>query len=275
MATPQRPSGLIGNKGIELLTAGTPNGFKISILLEELKEAYGKKYTYQNLDIVKYNDQKEPWFIKVGPNGRIPVIIDHDKGGYAVMETLAILNYLAHHYDTDHKFSFEDPLDICTAEQWMAWQHAGLGPMQAQANFYYRFCPERHAFPTQRFFGETERLYGVLEARLANRDYIAGPGRGSYSIVDIAVWPFINSSPATGIDLEKFPHIYGWWERIEERPAVKSGMMVPSGREFPYGYRAVQQRVKEDPQGAEQSEGQLRDALVRAQQQVNYVYQSP
>jgi glutathione S-transferase len=96
-------------------------------LLEELKEAYGGDYTVQNIDIFQNNDQKEHWFIKLGPNGRIPVLIDHDRGGYAVMETLAILNYLTRHYDPDHKFWFEDPLDICTTEQWTAWQHAGLG----------------------------------------------------------------------------------------------------------------------------------------------------
>lgn len=153
--------------------------------------------------------------------------------------------------------------------------NVSLGPMQAQANFYYRFCPERYAFPTQRFFGETERLYGVLEARLANRDYIAGPGPGKYSIADIAVWPFINSSTVTGIDLGKFPNVYVWWERIEERPAVRSGMMVPSGIEFPYGYKAALQRAKDDPQGTEQSERILKEALERAQKEFGYVYQSP
>jgi len=147
--------------------------------------------------------------------------------------------------------------------------------MQAQANFYYRFCPERHPYPTQRFFGETERLFGVLEARLTNREYIAGPWRGKYSIADIAVWPFINSSSVTGIDLAKFPSILKWWERIEQRPAVMSGMMVPTGQEFPYGYKTVLERAAEDPQGTDQSERPLRDALVMAQQEFEYVYRSP
>lgn len=149
------------------------------------------------------------------------------------------------------------------------------GPMQAQANFYYRFCPERYAFPTQRFFGETERLFGVLDARLSQRDYIAGPGRGRYSIADIACWPFVNSCFVTGIDLQKFPNVFTWWERIDERPAVKSGMRVPSGQEFPYGYRVVTKWAKDDPQGVEESEGPLKEALTRAQRDYNYVYQSP
>jgi glutathione S-transferase len=102
-------------------------GFKISILLEELKEAYGMAYTFQSIDIFQGNVQKDAWFTKLGPNGRIPVLVDHDKGGYAVMETLAILNYLTHHYDLEKRFYFEDSMEICTAEQWVAWQHAGLG----------------------------------------------------------------------------------------------------------------------------------------------------
>lgn len=89
-------------------------------------------------------------FTKLGPNGRIPVIVDHDKGGFAVMEGLAILTYLTRTYDTDHKFSFTDPLDISRAEQWMAWQHGGLGPMQGQANHFNRFAPERIAYGMQR-----------------------------------------------------------------------------------------------------------------------------
>lgn len=96
-------------------------------MLEELKETYGKDYTYQSIDIFQDNVQKDAWFTKLGPNGRIPVLVDHDNDGYAIMETLAVLNYLTRHYDPENKFSFDDPIDICTAEQWMAWQHAGLG----------------------------------------------------------------------------------------------------------------------------------------------------
>ena len=131
----ERPTGLKATSGIELLTFPTPNGVKASILLEELKEAYGKEYTVQAIDI-RTNVQKEPWFTKLGPNGRIPVIVDHDQGGFAVQEGLAILSYLTRHYDPDHKFSFTDPFDISRAEQWMAWQHGGLGPMQGQANHF-------------------------------------------------------------------------------------------------------------------------------------------
>lgn len=146
--------------------------------------------------------------------------------------------------------------------------------MQAQANFYYRFCEHRHAFPTQRFFGETERLYGVLETRLANREYVAGSGNGKYSIADIAIWPFIHSSAVTGIKLEKFPNVYKWWDRMYSRPAVRKGLAIPSGKEFAFGYRMVLERVKEDPQWAD-NETKLREALESAQREFGYEYKSP
>jgi glutathione S-transferase len=142
------PTGLIAKSGIELLTfgkdilteprlashtdlgvSGTPNGHKVSILLEELKEAYGKEYTVQSIHIGK-NTQKEPWYTKLNPNGRIPTIIDHDRNGFAVFEGLAILTYLTRHYDPEHKFSFPvDSDDYSVAEQWISWQHGGVGPM--------------------------------------------------------------------------------------------------------------------------------------------------
>lgn len=116
-----KPSGLIANSGIELLTWGTPNGHKASILLEELKAAYGKTYTYQAINISE-NIQKEPWFTSICPNGRIPAIVDHDRNDFAVFEGAAILAYLTRHYDPEYRFSFEDPDDVSRAEQWIAWQ---------------------------------------------------------------------------------------------------------------------------------------------------------
>ena len=127
--TMARPTGLIATKGIELLTWATPNGFKASVLLEELKEAYGLDYTSQGINIGQ-NIQKEPWFIAVNPNGRIPAIVDHDNNDLAVFEGNAILSYLTRKYDTDKKFSFSvDDDDYTRAESWIGWQHGGLGPM--------------------------------------------------------------------------------------------------------------------------------------------------
>ena len=121
-------------------TTATPNGYKASILLEELKEAYGLEYTWQAINIMK-NTQKEPWFTALGPNGRIPVVVDHDRGGFAVMEGIAILGYLTRRYDPENKLSFDpQSQDYDDCEQWMAWQHGGLGPMQGQANHMFKFA---------------------------------------------------------------------------------------------------------------------------------------
>lgn len=140
--------------------------------------------------------------------------------------------------------------------------------MQSQANFYYRFHPTRYPFPTQRYIGETERLFGILETRLADRDYVAGSGRGKYSIADMAIWPFINAAAVAGIELEEgFPSVYKWWEQINERPAVKKGTMVPSGEEFRFGYEVVRRKMKEDPEGYEERERPLKEALEMARKE--------
>ncbi|KAF1847099.1 glutathione S-transferase II [Cucurbitaria berberidis CBS 394.84] len=264
----------IASKGIELFTFGTPNGFKIAIFLEELKAAYGLDYISQTIDIFK-NVQKEPWFTKLNPNGRIPAIVDHDNDEYVVFEGMAILNYLARQKDTEFKFSFADELEACTAEQWIAWQHGGLTPMQSQANVFYRFNPERYAFPTQHFVGETERNYGILNSRLADRDYIAGSGRGQYSIADMAIWPLADALNVSGIELSRFPNVYAWWERVGERPAVKKGVCVPSGESFARGHAKVQEAKELDLKAWEEREGPLKEALEKAQKEFGYVYKSP
>ncbi|RFU35352.1 hypothetical protein B7463_g985, partial [Scytalidium lignicola] len=247
MAAPDRPTGLIAKSGIELLTFGTPNGHKASIILEELKEAYGKEYTFQSINIMQ-NIQKEPWFIKINPNGRIPALVDHDRNDFPVFEGAAILTYLTRYYDPENKFSFDnDPDDLSRAEQWIAWQTGGIGPMQGQANHFLRAAKEDSPWGIQRYVGETERLYGVLDAHLKDRDYIVGPGRGKYSIADIANFGWINMSLALGIDLEKqFPNVFKWWERIYARPAVKKGLAVPSESRF--SIEAIKEQIKENPE---------------------------
>ncbi|KAI2610140.1 glutathione S-transferase [Hypoxylon fragiforme] len=129
----------------------------------------------------------EPLSFAICPNGRMPVIVDHDRGGFAAFEGLAILSYLTRHYDPEHKFSFPvDSDDYSVAERWMAWQQ-GVGPMQGQANHFLRVAKEKVPSAVQRYVGETERLYGVLDKRLAGRDYAPGPGAGKYSIADISM----------------------------------------------------------------------------------------
>lgn len=264
----ERPTGLKANKGIELLTWGTPNGVKVSIFLEELKEAYGKEYTFQGINITT-NVQKEEWFTKLGPNGRIPVIVDHDQGGFAVQEGMAILNYLARNYDTDNKFSFTDPFDISRAEQWMAWQHGGLGPMQGQANHFVRFAPERIPYGVQRYVGETERLVGILDKHLKSTEYLVG---NKYSIADMNAFGWVNALRFSGVDIDNFPSLKAWWERILARPAVIRGLSVP--QRSPFGNDLYVQKRKDDKEFAEK-EDQKYAEIKAAKEKYNYKYSSP
>ncbi|TVY20079.1 Disulfide-bond oxidoreductase YfcG [Lachnellula arida] len=271
MSSAARPTGLIANSGIELLTFGTPNGHKASILLEELKAAYGKEYTFQSINIME-NIQKEPWFTKICPNGRIPAIVDHDRKDFAVFEGAAILAYLTRHYDPDHRFSFADEDDYSRAEQWIAWQHGGLGPMQGQANHFYRIIKDRIPYPTQRYVGETERLYGVLDIQLQDRDYMVGPGRGKYSIADIASFGWVNVSYFAGLDLAQFPNLHRWWNAVSQRPAVKKGTEIPSKSQLVN--EAIPERLETDPEFRARDE-ELKKAGAEAKKLFDYKFSAP
>ncbi|KAI0811320.1 glutathione S-transferase II [Xylaria sp. FL0064] len=260
------PTGLIAKSGIELLTFGTPNGYKASILLEELKDAYGKDYTWQSVNISK-NTQKEPWFTAISANGRIPAIVDHDRGDFPVFEGLAILGYLTRRYDPDNKFSFPvDSNEYDEAETWMAWQHGGVGPMQGQAGHFIRYAKEKIPYAIQRYVGETERLYGVLDARLQGRDYVVG---NKFSIADINLLGWANVTRLGGIDVEKqFPNVAKWLERCLARPAVKRGFAIPYASPFNNAAAAS------DPEKKKQLEET--DKLIQdAKEQYGYKYASP
>lgn len=207
---------------------GTPNGYKISILLEELKRAYGLQYTWQGINISD-DVQKERWFTAINPNGRIPAIVDHDNGGLAVFEGSAILSYLTRKYDSRHIFSFDPKDDDYTrAESWIAWQHGGLGPMQGQANVFVRFISEKIPFAMQRYVGETERLYGILDTRLQQREFVIGPDKGKFSIADIALLGWVNRAEACTVSLDQFPAVKAWLERCWKREGVQAGFSVPN-----------------------------------------------
>ncbi|OAX44279.1 glutathione S-transferase [Rhizopogon vinicolor AM-OR11-026] len=215
-----------------LYTAGTPNGRKVSVFLEELKAIYGTKVDYdvEKIDISK-NTQKEPWFIKLNPNGRIPVLVDRQRENFVVFETAAILLYLEQHYDPEKKLGFDpvkQPNEYSEMLQWMFWAHGGVGPMQGQANHFHRFAPEDIPYAKKRYTEETKRLYGVMEIRLRDREYLAGPGRGTYSAADINVFPWVRGHPYAGIEsLDEWPNFKKWFDRIEARQAVQAGFTVP------------------------------------------------
>ncbi|CDO74010.1 hypothetical protein BN946_scf185043.g59 [Trametes cinnabarina] len=218
------------SSGLLLYTSPTPNGHKVSVFLEELKAAYGTHYDVHKIDISK-NTQKEPWFIKLNPNGRIPVLVDRNRNNFSVFESAAILLYLQQHYDKENKFAFHrdnDPDNYSEMLQWIFFAHGGVGPMQGQAHHFNKYAPEDIPYGKKRYTEETKRLYGVLEIRLQDRDYLAGPERGVYSLADLNVAPWIRYHKNAAIEtLDEWPRLKDWFDRVVGRPQFQAGIDVP------------------------------------------------
>ncbi|MCF6215145.1 MAG: glutathione binding-like protein [Emcibacter sp.] len=204
---------------IDLYTAATPNGHKISIALEEM----GLDYTLHRIDLSS-GEQKTPEFLALNPNGRIPAIVDRDNENLAIFESGAILVYLA------EKTGMLMPADIrgrMDVMQWLMFQMGGVGPMQGQAHVFFRYFPEKIQAVIDRYQNETKRLYMVLDRQLKNKDYLAGAGRGEYSIADIANWTWVRSYDWAGVDIDDLPHLRAWVDRIAARPAAENGINRP------------------------------------------------
>ncbi|MEM9707709.1 MAG: glutathione S-transferase N-terminal domain-containing protein [Pseudomonadota bacterium] len=198
---------------IDLYTWTTPNGRKVSILLEELSVDYAA----HAVDITK-DEQFAPDFLKISPNNKIPAIVDRETGR-GMMESGAILLYLAEKYG---RF-LPDGEARWDAVEWLMWQMGGFGPILGQAHHFVTFHPEKSDYARERFGTEAARLYGVLNGRLDGRDYVAG----EYSIADMAMWPWASRFEWQGIDLADFPRVKDWYLRIAERPAVVKGYHQP------------------------------------------------
>jgi len=196
---------------IDFYTWATPNGRKVSILLEEL----GLEYRTHAIDIGK-GDQDDPAFRAVSPNGKIPAIRDD---GFTLMESGAIMLYLAE----KHGRFLPEGEDRWRAVEWLMWQMGGAGPMLGQVHHFVKHNPGKAPYAEERFGAEARRLYGVLDARLTGRDHVAG----EYSIADMAIWPWISRFEWQGVDLAGFPAVREWYTRIAERPAVRRGYDVP------------------------------------------------
>lgn len=201
---------------IDLYTATTPNGRKVSIALEELDLPY--RVHAQDL---KALDQKRPEFLRINPNGRIPAIVDREADDFPVFESGAILIYLA---EKTGRLMPSDPKGRSVVLQWLMWQMGGLGPMQGQANVFNRYWPERIASVTECYQNETRRLYGVMDARLAESPWLTG----DYFIADIACYPWVAQHDWSGVDLTPYSHLTRWFATLGERPAVQVGMNVPA-----------------------------------------------
>jgi glutathione S-transferase len=205
---------------IELFTAATPNGWKASITLEEL----GTEYRVRPISFEK-KEQKEPWFLKINPNGRIPAIIDHDNGRFAVFESGAIMIYLA---EAAGELLPSDVKGRSLVMQWLMFQMGGVGPMMGQANVFYRYAPERIPYAIDRYHREVRRLFDVLNGRLADHEYLAG----DYSIADIANYSWVRGYKWSGVEIDGLDHLRRWLDAIARRPAVQRGQDVPVPTDF-------------------------------------------
>jgi GST-like protein len=204
-------------KPIDLYYWPTPNGWKITIFLEEA----GLPYVIKPVNIGK-GEQFTPEFLAISPNNRMPAIVDPegpDGQPISVFESGAILKYLAH---KSGKFYPTDARGQAKVDEWLFWQVGGLGPMAGQAHHFRSYAPEKIPYAVDRYTNEVGRLYAVLNKQLAGQDYVAG----DYSIADMAIWPWVVPWQMQGQNMDDFPHLKAWFERMLARPAVAKGRAV-------------------------------------------------
>ena len=201
---------------IELYTAPTHNGHKISIALEEMD----LEYEVKPVDLSK-GEQKTDEFLAICPNGRIPAIVDTNKNNFAVFESGAILLYLAE--ISGGKFLPEDSQRRSEVIQWLMFQMGGVGPMQGQANVFFRYFPEKIQAAIDRYQNETKRLYTVLDTQLEGKDFICN----ELTIADFATFPWVNIHEWSGVEIGDLKNLTAWVKRCRERPGFKAGLAVP------------------------------------------------
>jgi len=210
---------------IDLYTWATPNGHKVHIMLEET----GLDYTVHGINI-RAGDQFEDDFLKISPNNRIPAIVDHDGPGgkeLSLFETGAILIYLGDKTGQFMPGLEDDAHGRYNVMQWLMWQMGGVGPMFGQASHFTGYARERHSdaelqYGIDRYTNEANRLYGVMDRRLAEAEYLAG----DYSIADMAVWPWCREPSRRGVDPSDYPNVQRWFDAIEARPAVQRAVKI-------------------------------------------------
>ena len=200
---------------IDLYTSPTPNGYKVTITLEEL----GLPYTVHAIDL-STGAQKEPWFTAINPNGRIPAIVDKGNDDFAVFESGAIMLYLA---ERTGKLMPSGEKGRSLVVQWLMFQMGGLGPMMGQANVFSRYFPEQIPAAIERYRRESRRLLEVLDGRLADHEYLAG----DYSIADIANFAWARTYEWPGVSIDGLDHLKRWLDSISARPAVQKGVTIP------------------------------------------------
>ncbi len=216
---------------IDLYTAATPNGYKVSIALEELD----LPYRLHVLDL-SAGEQKRPEFLAINPNGRIPAIVDRAEGDFPVFESGAILVYLA---EKAGRLLPSDPKGRSRVLQWLMFQMGGLGPMMGQANVFTRYFPEHLPPVIDRYLRESRRLLEVLDRRLGEEEWLAG----EYSIADIANFAWARAHAWPGIDIAGLDHLQRWLDAIAARPAVQRGLEQPPRRGTPEEQAAAARKI--------------------------------
>lgn len=236
---------------MDLYTAATPNGHKVSIALEEL----GLPYTLRVLDLGA-GEQKRPEFLAINPNGRIPALVDHSADDFAVFESGACLMYLA---EKTGQLMPADAKGRSRVVQWLMFQMGGVGPMMGQANVFFRYFPERIQSVIDRYQGESKRLFRVLDTHLQAHEFLAG----AYSIADIANWAWVRTHRWSGVEIDDLPHLKRWRDQIRARPAVQRGIERPAAsldarlddpqkaREFVENARKMLEQGQSNHQGAQ------------------------
>lgn len=213
---------------IDLYTAATPNGWKVSIALEEM----GLPYTVHPISLGN-QEQKRPEYLLINPNGRIPTIVDRDFNDFAVFESGAILVYLA---EKTGQLLPQDRARRSQVIQWLMFQMGGVGPMQGQANVFFRYFPETIPSVIQRYQNETKRLYSVLNARVKDREFLVD----EYSIADIAHWAWVRIHDWAGVAVDDLPYLQRWMATLAARPACRRGVEIPE----PFEPKGVVQSVQ-------------------------------
>lgn len=220
-------------------------------------DMYSIPYKHHKIDMQK-NEQKEPWFLAINPNGRIPALTDTFTDGKSIrlFESGSIMQYLISRYDTEYKISFPpDSREYFEMNNWLFFLNAGVGPMQGQANHFHRYAPERIEYGVSRYQNETRRLYGVLDKHLSdgNKEYLVG---NKCTIADISHWGWIVAAGWAGIDISEFPALKAWEDRMLARPGVEKGRHVP----VPH----TMKELASDPKAAEASAAKTRDWIQKS-----------
>jgi len=226
---------------IDLYTAPTPNGWKASVTLEELQ----LPYEVHAINLTQ-NEQKEPWYLKLNPNGRIPTIVDRDNGNFTVFESGAILIYLA---EKTGRLMPTDTNGRSQVIQWLMFQMGGIGPMMGQANVFFRYFPDKIQPAIDRYQHESRRLFEVLDRRLGESEWLTD----HYSIADIANWCWVRTYKWSGVSLDGLTNLRRWLDAMKERPACRRGVEVPF--KIP--------RLVDDEKGAQEFAENARKSLQR------------